>query len=124
MGSSLKHAESHLENNRRHESIVEVRGNLVRAHVDGKQECDYWTSYSELQHAKPDWSLGDETVLGLGSSNGAVCFHEIEVIEHSGPGEFVRPDDPAAKKAAALADRTRRSRSADRAIADSTCCLS
>jgi serine/threonine protein kinase/formylglycine-generating enzyme required for sulfatase activity len=101
VGSSPKHFESHLDNNRRHESIVEVRGNLVRAQVDGKEECLCWTSFIELQMPEV-WSLNDGTVLGLGSTNNVICFHEIEVIERSGPGEFVRPDDPAAKKAAAL----------------------
>ncbi|HEX3314211.1 MAG TPA: serine/threonine-protein kinase, partial [Gemmataceae bacterium] len=98
--ASPRHRESRIVQNMRHESIVQVRKNLVRAYVDGKLKCNHWTSFPELQMPAP-WSLHDETVLGLGNSNNAIIFQEIEVIERSGPGEFVRPGDPAAKTAAA-----------------------
>ena len=89
-----------LENFVLHESIVQVRADRLRTILDGQLVLERKTDYRELSE-HPKWALGNEKVLGLGSSSGQVVFHTIEVKEISGPGTFTRPDDPAAKKAAA-----------------------
>jgi hypothetical protein len=87
-----------LANNRRHESIVQVRADGLKAYLNGMLIVERKTNYQELSE-QPKWALGNEKLLGLGSSSNEVVFHTIEVKEISGPGTFARPDDPAAKKA-------------------------
>jgi serine/threonine protein kinase/formylglycine-generating enzyme required for sulfatase activity len=97
-GAGLR-VEASLENGERHESIVQVRENAVRAYLDKSLLFDYPTSYVDLR-MPATWSLKDGSLLGVGSADGAVCFHEMEVIERSGPGSVVRPRDPGALIAA------------------------
>jgi hypothetical protein len=80
-----------LQNDRRYESLVQIRRSGVKVYLDG-------TLFAELQGAMtnvasyPQWALPDASALGLGSFASPTVFHHVEVVEISGPGEFLRPD--------------------------------
>jgi hypothetical protein len=86
-----------LEAVKTHVSVLQVRKDSVRAFIDGQLVLDTRPPFSE--GAIPGvWSFPDRRQIGVGSRT-ATEFHEIQLLEISGRGEFTRPDDPAAKEA-------------------------
>ena len=88
-----------LVTGRRHESLVEVRKNRVKMFLDGAFVTEWKTDFTDMG-LPMGWSIADEAVLGLGSAASSMSYHRVEIVEVSGPGTFVRPDDPAAQAAA------------------------
>lgn len=74
-----------LTNNRRYTSIVQVRGDSITALLDGQPIFKLVTDFKGLNPGA--YSVDDPNCLGLGSWNGSVTFHVIEVVELSGPGK-------------------------------------
>jgi formylglycine-generating enzyme required for sulfatase activity/tRNA A-37 threonylcarbamoyl transferase component Bud32 len=88
-----------LTTGRRYSSLVQVRKAGVKAFLDGALVTELKTDYTNVG-MMPHWLMNDKRVLGLGSWKSPTTFHQVEIVEISGPGTFTRPDDPAAKKAA------------------------
>ena len=95
---AAKRVESCLENGRQYSSVVQVRRDGVRAYLDGLLLIERKTDFKEVM-ANENWALPDSTLIGVGSWDQSTIFHRIEVLELSGKGQFIRPDDPAAKEA-------------------------
>ena len=78
-----------LESGRRHTCLVEVRGNLLRASVDGKVVKEWKPDWEGLK--LPDFlELSDGAALGFASYKSPTIVHRIEVREVSGRGRVTR----------------------------------
>jgi hypothetical protein len=65
--------------NRRYTSVVQVRGDGLRAYLDGKLVCRWRTDFNDL--TAPPIPRADGTLLALGVSGGGCTVHRIEVVE-------------------------------------------
>jgi hypothetical protein len=89
-----------LVNGRTQSARVRVRKNGVEVEFQGEEIIKRKTEFTNMG-LPDDWALGDATVLGLGAHRSPIMFSRFEIVEVSGPGEFLRPGDAAAKRAAA-----------------------
>jgi hypothetical protein len=96
-----------LQNGRRYEALVQVRTNGVHAYVDGALLTELKTDFANVGPTH-GWELKHGATLGLGSFRSPTVFHHAEVVEVSGPGQFLRPGDPAAQRAMQQALEQRR----------------
>jgi hypothetical protein len=87
-----------LVNGRKYDSTVEIRRDRVRALLDGEVLCDYVADYRDF-FVPQAWKRRDTRALGLASNSGITVFHTIEVVEVQGRGLFLRPEDPAVRRA-------------------------
>ncbi|MCX6906613.1 MAG: DUF1080 domain-containing protein, partial [Verrucomicrobia bacterium] len=90
-----------LANGQRYTSVVEVRKESFRAHLDGKPITEWRIAPSNPQGTVSAVSVPprDPTLLGVGSYNSDVVFHRIEVREVTGKGTFTRGAPPNADAA-------------------------
>jgi eukaryotic-like serine/threonine-protein kinase len=89
-----------LQNGRRYATQAQVRKNGVKLFLDRVPLLEFKTNFANVG-LDPNWLLRDPTLLGLGSYASPTVFHRVEIVELSGPGMFLRPNDPAAKRARA-----------------------
>ena len=90
---TTRRREAWLQNGRRYEVLFQVRILGVKVWLDGQQLADFKTDYSNL-YLDRRFTLKDNTVLGLGTHTSRILFHQIEVVEISGPGTVTRPGRP------------------------------
>jgi hypothetical protein len=83
----------------RHESVVEVRRDGVRARIDGKVVCEWKTDYRDMG-AFSVVKVRDDRLLGVAATR-PITVHVLEIVEVTGRGAFTRPEDPAARAAEA-----------------------
>ena len=69
----------HVTPGERHQSLVRVRNGGVQVHLDGQPFLDFPTDYHDLSRVD-DWSMRNNTKLGLGSWNKPTRFHKAELI--------------------------------------------
>jgi hypothetical protein len=69
-----------IQANQRYTSVVRVREGRVQAFLNGKLVVDGSTNYANFSR-NPEFSLPDNTRLGLGTFHASVRFHKVEVIE-------------------------------------------
>ena len=98
----------HLELGRRYTVFVEVRKDGLKAWLDRELMAQWATDYHDMSPFRV-WKFKDDTLLGFGCSLSRVIFHEIQVREVTGKGEFTRGapkahavDDAFIKEVAAL----------------------
>jgi len=90
-----------LENQRRYVAVVQVRNEIVKAFIDGKLLCQFAVKNFQDLSLAPGQDLRDARCLGLASIyRGVAVYHRAELLGVSGPGKFLRPEDPAAREAA------------------------
>jgi serine/threonine-protein kinase len=89
----------HLELGRRYTVLVEVRKQGLKAWLDGELVAQWATDYHDMSPFRV-WKFKDDALLGVGCSLSKVVFHEIEVREVTGKGQFTR----GAAKASAVDD--------------------
>jgi hypothetical protein len=68
----------------RHVSVIRVRGNSVKAYVDGQLAAEWNTNPSRVKGAK-DWQLADATMLGIGCRESQIAVHAIKLVELPSP---------------------------------------
>jgi hypothetical protein len=68
-----------LQANQRYTSVVRVREGRVQAFLNGKMVVDASTNYANFTR-NPEFSLPDNTRLGLGTFHAPVHFHKVEVV--------------------------------------------
>jgi hypothetical protein len=79
------------DDNSRHVVTVQVRRDMVRSLLDGKEVAVFHGDVSRLALPKPLRLGGDAGHLGIASRGGEVVFHRATVREISGPGKFTYP---------------------------------
>ncbi len=89
-----------LDNGRRSVVLVQVRKSSLKAFMNGKPIAEHNGNYSTMA-IHPPWKLNDPSLLGIGADQGKTVFHRVQVLEITGHGKFIRPNDPAAKAAEA-----------------------
>jgi serine/threonine-protein kinase len=75
----------------KHVSVVQVRKDGIKAIVDDETIAEWKTDYKDM-HTLPEFRLRDESLLGLSNLKGRAVFHDIEVLEVTGRGEFTRAE--------------------------------
>jgi hypothetical protein len=88
-----------IQNGRPTDLVVQVRRDRVSVYLDTDLVTSLRTDFKNVDLLE-SYGLEDKTVLGLSSSFAPTTFHKVEVVEISGFGEYTRPKDEAAKKAA------------------------
>jgi hypothetical protein len=75
--------------NKRCESLVEVRRDLVTGYLDGKKMVEWKTDYSDMS-LNPQHALHAPHRLGVSTWSNIVLFHDISVREITGKGKLLR----------------------------------
>jgi hypothetical protein len=69
-----------LAGRQRHVSVIRVRGNSVKAYVDGQLAGEWNGDASKIKGTK-DWQLADPTMLGIGCLDSQIAVHAAKLVE-------------------------------------------
>ncbi len=88
-----------FENNRTYTCVVHVRNDGASASIDGKILTEWKTDYKDVGRPKDPPQRRHQAALGIAIWMSSFSFDQIKLVEVSGKGTFVRPDNPQAKAA-------------------------
>ena len=80
-----------IDEGRKYVTTVKVRNNFVEAYLDDKLICHFDTDYSNMGLLNL-YTLHENNALGLDSEGSALTVESAEVIEITGQGTLLKPD--------------------------------
>jgi len=82
-------------------ALIKVRRNGVQGFLNGKLVCEWRTDFRDMA-LWCNWALHRPNVLGLRENAAPVAFHQVQVVEVSGDGKTLDPEDKPPAKVVAV----------------------